>query len=1041
MKARILDNLSDLAKGKATPGLMQLLQSETGWDTNLLQEKAKEVLRSVLHGYSYFSVSTIDSFFQKIITSFARDMGIYGGFTIEFDQLQVTEEVLDRIFLDLEKDPQLMEWLVRFTESRIEDNKGWDVRYEVKNLAGELYFDRFHQYFGTLEDEILDKKKLTSLLNKLKKERAVYLKRLKSYGKEGLELIDRHGLTLEDLFRSYQGPGGLLLKMADGGDIGLNSYVIKAYESKDNWYTKKSEKKDRIRILLEESLYDLYKEAIDYYQRHIRMQNTYNQVLKLFYNLGLYSNLLKKLKEYRQEHQVVLISDLSRLLHLVIGENDAPYIYERVGNYYHHYLMDEFQDTSVFQWHNFKPLVMNALAMGKYNMLVGDVKQSIYRWRGGDWQLLHNKVEQDIGTENIRKEFLNKNWRSRIGIISFNNILFKELPQQMGQFFLDKLQGSGTSELSGPVMDFSSRFVEAYEDVVQEPPEIDSDKEGGIISLHFISTHKKDESKISWTEQVFPDLVETIQKIQDQGYALKDIAILVRTKEEGKRVADYLLGYKNHNPDDSYQYDVISAESLFLCSSPAVNVVISFMKLILDHENTLSRINLYYWLAVLNRIPEIEKPNKIFEDAIQNGQSSYLDPHIFRRRNYESFTGLPLLDLLETITMEFDLENFSYEQAYLTGLHNVLLDYCDRHNGDLHSFIEWWEADGKKQSIKPAEGQNAIQILTIHQSKGLQFEMVIIPFCSWNLDHNPNSQIIWCHSDQNLLADIPYYPVKYESALLESDFSIQYIEERSLTYMDNLNLLYVAFTRSISGIFVFAALPDSGKIKSIGDLLYAALTDLERKRSFPLEKISVPDSLGGDTLVYISGEIPKSDDSEQLTDAYLVTHYKKGGWFNKITIRKQPDFFTREEGIHHPLESIHYGILLHGILSRIIRKDQTSEVMDAEIKSGNIKAGELQRIMDLVQRLWDLPLVDDWFSGRWKVKTEVPVLPRSGQLSRMDRVMIDGDHVIVVDFKTGIYRNEDKEQVLEYKEILQHMGYKKVEGYLLYIEKAELVEI
>ncbi len=1042
MKARIMKNLHDLAKDGADPKLVKHLVEETGLNELLLKEKSRQVLRSILHGYSFFSVSTIDSFFQRVITSFAREMGIHGGFTIEFDRDRVTEEVIDQIFMDLEEDPQLMEWLLRFTESKIEDNKGWDVRYEVKNLAGELYFDRFHQYFDAFEKEIQDKTRLTSILKKVKQEISIFQKKLQTFGKEGLVLMDRYGLAVTDLTYASQGPGGLLVKMANRDDFNLNSHVLKAYEDQGNWYAKKSNRKEEILAILEAGLFDLYRNAIDFYKQNIRTQNTYLQVLKLFYNLGLYANLLGNLKDYRQENHVILISDLSHLLRIIIGGNDAPYIYEKVGNYYHHFLMDEFQDTSFFQWHNFLPLVKNAVASGKYNMLVGDVKQSIYRWRGGDWRLLHNQVKQDIGEAYIHTELLDVNWRSREKVISFNNFLFKVLPRRIGDYYLDGLNGDETVGFTDSIQSYSDRFADVYADVKQGLPSLDQVKQSGIVSIHFLSSDKKNEASPPWTEKVLRELVDTVEKIQDCGYALNDIAILVRTKDEGKKVADYLLGYKNLHPESLYQYDVMSSESLFLNSSPAVNAVINYMKLILDNHNTLARINLHYWMALLNQSPEIGEPNRIFKNAVEFNSSGEPDQQIFKIKLDDPFRSLPLVDLLEGIIRELQLENFRYEQAYLTGLQNVMSDYLTRYNGDLYSFIEWWETDGKKQSIKPAEGQNAIQILTIHQSKGLQFEMVIVPFCSWNLDHQPNAEIMWCQSNDSILREFPHYPVKYGSALLHTDFSVQYLNERSLAYLDNLNILYVAFTRAISGLFVFAERPlNEDKIKSIGDVVYQSMRDLIGEKDLFFEGIPRIDSWDEEGMIYTAGTLPDSGKKKTGTNQFILQTYEKGNWYHRISIRRQPDLFSQEEGDYHPDEHIHYGILLHDILSRIIRKDQVEEVIENAIRTGQIQAGQDERIREMLLNLWDNEVVSDWFSGRWKVKTEVPVLPKSGQLSRMDRVMIDGDRVIVVDYKTGILRPEHRKQVQEYKMILRQMGYRQVEGFLLYLGNGEMVAI
>ena len=1042
MKDRIMKNLGALARAEAHPSLVKLLYKETGWDEVQLQEKSGQVLKSILHGYSYFTVSTIDSFFQRIISSFSREMGIHGGFTIEFDLEHVTETVIDRLFTELENDPQLLDWLLRFTESRIEENKGWDVRYEIKSLAGELYFDRFHQYFNTFEKEILDKNRLTSLLKRLLQEKSGFQKKLIADGKEGLKWLDRFGIGVSDLLQGSRGPGGLLVKMASADDFNLNSFMMKAYEDPGNWYSKKSILKEQILAMLNAGLYELYCNAIDFYQENIRIQKTYRQVLKLFYNLGLYSNLLNNLKEYRQENNAILISDLSHLLRIIIGENDAPYIYEKVGNYYHHFLMDEFQDTSDFQWHNFQPLVKNAVAMGKYNMLVGDVKQSIYRWRGGDWQLLHNRVQKDIGDAYIRTELLNINWRSREKIIYFNNHIFQKLPERIGNYYMESLAADSNGEMDDTIRSLSHRFEDVYAGVDQDLPEIDEEKSGGLVTFHFLSGDKKNESTPPWTEKVLTEIIDAIEKIQDHGYSLKDIAVLVRTKDEGKKVADHLLGYKNLHPESSYQYDVMSSESLFLESSPAVNAVISFMKLILDKKDDLARINLHYWMAVLNHSPEVDEPNRIFQKAIENISQGNPDQYFISQDLHGAFHSLPLIDLIERIIRELKLEDFPFERAYLTGLQNVMLDYLSRYNSDLYSFMEWWKSDGKKQSIKPAEGQNAIQVMTIHQSKGLQFEMVIIPFCSWNLDHQPNTEVMWCWSTQEILREFPYYPVKYGSSLLDTEFSGQYLDERSKAYLDNLNILYVAFTRAISGLFVFAEKPpDEDKIRSIGDVVYQTVRDMADIKDLSFESIPKIDPWGEEGLVYVTDGWPVSGKGKKGVDKFSPQVYDKGNWYHKISIRRLPDLFSSEEGAYHPDERIHYGILLHDLLSRIIRKDEADGVIENGIRSGLLQAGQQEKIREMLSTLWGNEKVNDWFSGRWKVKTEVPVLPRSGQISRMDRVMIDQDRVIVVDYKTGIFRPEHKIQVREYKQILQQMGYKNVEGFLLYLGNGELVSI
>lgn len=1029
MKARIINNLHVLASGKAGTELTDLLVKETGWDQSMLQERAGQALKAILHGYGSFSVSTIDSFFQRVVSSFARDIEIQGGFTIEFDLDRVTEEILDGVFLDLEKDPRLLDWLVRFTESRIEDNKGWDVRNEVKKLARELFNDRFFHPGENLPV----REKLTGLLDEILKVRSMFENRLKKYGSEGLKMMEAFGVTIDDLYYSGTGPGGLLVKLAAGTPFNLNSHVMAAYENRERWLSANCRNKEGVMALLDGGLFALYREAIDYYNQEFVSQNTYKQVLGLFYNLGLLANLVDNLKKYRLEHGVILISDLSRLLRIIIGENDAPYIYEKVGNHFQHFLIDEFQDTSTIQWQNFRPLVKNSLALGNYNMLVGDIKQSIYRWRGGDWQLLHEQVEQDIGQTYIARDNLEINWRSRENIIRFNNFLFATIPGQLGEYFAGNHQSGVLHEIAQRL---SNRFSDVYQDAAQQFTGNNRKKDGGFISLRFLPPGNENDQKVKWQEKIFEPLIEVIHDIQDKGYSLRDIAVLVRTKNEGKKIAGFLLGYKNQHPESPYKYDVISSESLFLSSSPAINAVISFMKLILDEQDALARINLHYWLAVLNNDPRLQVPSEIFSGVVGNtGQENEFPEKGFA----ETWKSLPLIDMLERIARELRLDEFPFEKAYLTGLQNVILDYLTRNKSDLYSFLDWWKTDGAGQSIKPAEGQNAIQIMTIHQAKGLQFEMVIIPYCSWNIDHMPNSTVIWCPGADELLSGVPFYPIKYESALLQTGFSGEYLNEQSLAYMDNLNLLYVAFTRAVSGLYIFTEKPvKPRKITTVGDVVYHAM-DFGEKVGF--EPRTVEDKSSGEILICELGEIPAAGEQEKFTDQYIPGRYEKGEWRDKISIREQPDLFSPDDEDYHSGEKINYGILLHDLLSRIFLKDQSEEVIREGIRSGMIRKDQEKKIREMLKKLWENEQVVDWFSGKWEVRTEVPVLPKSGQLSRMDRVMIRNDQAIVVDYKTGWFRDEHKNQVLDYRRILRQMGYSKVEGYLLYLGSGKLIAV
>jgi ATP-dependent exoDNAse (exonuclease V) beta subunit len=1049
MKARIIKFLFDIANNEAEEELIEKLGGELEIDRYQLYDRARITLIRILHGYSYFSVSTIDSFFQRIINAFSRDLGIHGGYHLEFDIGHVQEEVIDSLFIDLDDDAALKKWLVQFAMSKIESNRSWDIRYDIRQLAGQLFFESFSTYYDAIGERIRDTRQLTDVLRNIRKERDRFKDKFEKLGRQGLDNIQEYGLELTDFSRGITGPAGLFYKLAGNQKVNVsNTYLNDALYSVDAWFTKKSKKQDTITKVLHDGLLDLFEKTFKLYKDDIIKDNTYHEAQKYYYNLGILSNLMKGLKKYREDNEVVLISDLSHLLRVVIGENDAPFIYEKVGSFYNHFLIDEFQDTSRFQWANFLPLVMNSLSAGMFNMVVGDVKQSIYRWRGGDWEILQNQVDTDVGQYHVDHEPLSKNWRSLENIVLFNNTLFQILPALLKEKFVGDINELYETGLQPMIMPYSNRFEDAYRDIRQDLPGSKTYKHKGLVEIKFLKTEAEETDGLDWRDKVLHEIVIRIKALQDQHYSLNDIAILVRTKEEGRKIANHLLDYKkNKETDPKYHFDVISSESLYLKASPAINVIINFIRLVINHNDLIATANFYYWVAVLkdndSKIDYGDVFRKISDpDAQIRLNTTYLAINDYL--NFEKYRSVPLIDLIEEISLLFHLSGHKEEGAYILGLQNVILEYLENNNNDLHSFIEWWSDEGENKSIKPSMTQDAINILTIHQSKGLQYKIVLIPFCSWDIDHSPNNDnIIWASSTLKVLDQIPYYPLRYSKKLGESFFSSDYFNEKSMAYMDNLNLLYVALTRAEEGLLVFSELPRKlDRDKTIGDILLKFFncghTGLGENNAF--EYSGLMSYWNAEAHVFIFGQSVEQSYRDRNESMYFLDDYTRGRWQNKIAIRKQADILSHE-GSEVPGVNINYGILLHDILSKIYRKEQTPAVLTAEEHSGNITAKERQELTIMLEDFWKIDIVNDWFTGDWEIKTEVPVLPDKGNLKRLDRVMIRENKAIVVDYKTGTKRHSDINQVKNYMGILREMGYGPVDGYILYLTNRELIEV
>ena len=1044
MKGRIISSLNDIACNHSRASdLKTSLCSILGINEVLLQERAGNTLRSILHGYNYFSVSTIDSFFQKVVSSFARELGIQGGYNLEFDMEKVVDAIVDQLFLDIDDNKTLLKWMIQFSESRIDENKSWDVRYEIKRLAGKIFSENVSHVIHGLEEISRDTDLLQRNLHDIQKEINRYDQHLTELGRRGEEALMDFGLQESDFLNgSRGGPGTLFSRLSDPNGFTPTKSQVNAYHDRDKFFAKSSEKKDLIIAALDNGLQDLYTSALDFYHTNLVRINTYREILRLFYHLGIFTHLLKNVRDYRKANDVILISDLAELLGEIIGENDTPFIYEKTGSFLQHFLIDEFQDTSERQWNNFKPLVQNAVAQNKVNLIVGDVKQSIYRWRGGNWRILQQKVTDDIGAAYCQVTPLDINWRSSKNIVHFNNMVFSVFPEYLSNLFRDSLSGN-SMPVSDQIMEtLTGRFQNAYADVIQKLPSRKHDKDEGFVRVEFLDDQPADDGVLKWQKQVPEKVFDTIIELQDRGAQAKDIAILVRSKYDGRKVANHLLERKRGLPPGSpYQLDIISSESLFLSGSPSINFVIHLMKIILNEQDEVAWTNVVFWQQYLQYGHLQDFESKLESLTKEGDRTDWVGLSSEKMIQYRT---LPVNDLLEVLIRDYELELLQGEKTFLTALRNAALDYGMDHNNDLFSFLEWWEEDGKTRSIKPSEEQNAIRIQTIHQSKGLEFKYVIIPYCSWELDHKANKEILWCRTEDKSLSQIPYYPVKYSKKLAETYFASQYCDEMSMAFLDSLNLLYVAQTRAESGLFIFApSLKPKGSVNNVGLALHqlcCLLIENGLDSPDPENCLTLRHHWDGSSNTIEIGHLDNIEKPDVSPENYLPGELDRSDWRKRITIRQQADILLKDDTVR-PFEKVNYGILIHEILSKIIYRQDADNILKREMMAGNLTEEHVEEVKQFLENIWKSEEIADWFSDRWTIKTEVPVLPESGQLSRLDRVMISGNMVVLVDYKTGQPKSRDHDQVVVYMDILRHMGYLETEGYLLYIPGGQLVKV
>lgn len=1000
MRERIIAFLVSLSNGKDS--ISDIIREETGLKAPELKIKAQASLSAILHGYSFFSITTIDTFFHKIIRTFTREMGLQGNFSIEMDLNKVLEEVVDTMLEEVHQNDTLKDWLVDFSRERLLEGKNWEFRTEIKKLAYELFKEEYKVISRNSNQDPTDQNKIKDFVTSLNNIIHSFQKTLQAQAKKALSSIDSKGLSIPELVYGKAGPASFFLKTSNGDFSPPGKRTLEAVGNPEKWSSKSSSNKERIVGIATESLNPIASEMISFYEAQKTDYNSAIELKKYIYTYGILTNIRDKINLYREENDVMLISDFSSFLNDIINGSDAPYIYEKVGTRIKHYLIDEFQDTSQIQWNNFFPLIEDSLASGQQNLIVGDVKQSIYRWRGGDFNLLLNEVNQSMGDHNVNEFNLNTNYRSLPTIINFNNELFSNASVW--------LKNNIDLEKSHPMLE---SITKAFEDVSQKT--IHAGK-AGQVEIIFQDT----ENTALYNHAASNAVIEKIEQLQDQGYALRDIAILVRSHDEAKTIVKALLEKKRNKTDIvKYSYDVVSSESMFLTSSPVVRFLISVLTFLDDQGNkvALKEIVHQYHRDILQ---DDMDSNSIFMET-QEGQ---VLPESFWKYK-EVLIRLPFYELIETLVRIFELKRLEQEYAFLVGFQDCVLNFAKDGGTSIGDFMLWWRETGIKKTINMPDSLDAIKVLTIHKSKGLQFKSVIIPFCNWNFDHNATlDTILWANTEKIKGFNIfDHLPVKYSKRLEDTHLSERYQSEKILAHIDNLNVLYVALTRAEEQLFLVCKKNESKSLRSVADLIFKFVN------TPTLEWTKDGNSYSIGTGKKVTRAENKNDNSILLSD--LVSY----PWRNRVATKTTHSNYVGI--VDHDGSKRHFGILVHELLSKVKVFDDLSNALK-EIETMNISDFAKQSAATSIRKIMRIDALKTWFSEEYIVKAEAPILTKGSASKRPDRVMIKGKDAVILDYKTGSPNSQDNEQILNYQKLLQQMGYTHVEAYLLYINEAKL---
>ena len=1027
MKSRIVDELYKLASGNKSD-YVDLLKSVYLLSEEQIRKQAGKILIDILHDYSAFNISTIDRFFQQTMRAFTREIGLQGGYGIEMDQDLVLTTAIDDLLAGLEKPEhkELLGWLLRFAEDKIENGGEWNLRKDIMSLSREIFKESYKAFSEEVEKDIEDKNVLEAYKNDLYGIIRSVEKSARDLGERGLAVLEKYVLKPSDFKGGSRSPLNILEKLAQGEMKEPTATFIGLADNLDGCFTKTTPLGTRqiIGCAFEDGLNDCLKGIISLFA-NLTAYNTAREIVRYYYTLGILTDVSRQIAIYREEKNVMLIADTTELLNKVIGGSDAPFIYEKTGTHVDYYMIDEFQDTSGMQWNNFRPLIEESLAHNRDNLIVGDVKQSIYRFRNSDWKLLDQQVQKDFSAEVVREETLKDNWRSCRHIVEFNNALFTVIPAVLQEVYNETLSSSSLSEKQRAA--YFTKIMSAYDKSYQQVPPPFREKDGHV-KVEFLSG---DEDK-DWKTEALERLPGLLEQLQENGYALKDIAILVRTNQEGALVADTLLAYKEEHPSERYHYDIISDDALFVSGSTTVRFLVALLRYLKSPEDKTSEQIAQYSYQVL--VGHFGKEDSDFPSEVKNALLQ-----LSRQSLYEITEGL--------YRLFFDKfpEN---EQVFVQAFLDMVSEYTQKESADLERFLKWWDESGYRKTIATPDGQNAVRILTVHKSKGLGFKVVIIPFGDWEIDHKPTKPVIlWCHPQEKPFDRLHLVPVRYGQSLGNTIFAEDYFRERLHAFIDNLNTLYVAFTRSKEELLVFAPRPkkikeETGeieKITTLSDALWAGLHTSAEGMCKGEKLISLPDMFDVVSGVFELGNwwhpVEKKEEKgvQELPMARL----------NSVSPDERLQLRLHGKGFFFDNARRKHGTLMHEVLSRIRTSKDIVASVETYRLSGIINKDEASALVVRLEELLNKADVASWYDGNARVLNEVDILFGKGLSKRPDRVMITGGKVIVVDYKFGEHADKRyHNQVKNYLRLIRQMGYKEVEGYLWYVElnKIETVE-
>ena len=980
MKTRIIEYLSLLEKDDAS---VADLKQEIINDINEIYKKdvsntivknANIALQLILHDYSHFNISTIDSFFQSIIRSYAKELDLPIGLEVELDTQRVLEHAVQAMLKEYvsEKDA-FSKWIEEYLFDLIEDDKSWKIEKNIVKLSKEL-FKEDYRLLATENPKPFNIEAYKTTLNELRKITKQYKQSLTTLTEKLEQKLQQEQIDLSLFFQGNKSVQSFInsTKLYTPSP---NSYLLKMLNG-EPLFSKTTAKDEQLAAQLTTAwnayIQPYISEVLNIKEQQEKVFFSAEIVLKNIYTLALMEYINQKIIEYKAEKNLILISDTNQIISVIAAHEEVSFIFEKSATYLKYILIDEFQDTSALQWQGMLPLLLELL-QGERNivMIVGDPKQSIYRWRGGKMELMTTDIHSDfVNFNEYKKEVvLDSNYRSAKEIITFNNAFFTTI--------------QSTISLENKLFDA----------VLADVQQKNSKETVGFVQCKWLEKSKEEDVH----------LVETLQIIQSLSATKKygEITILTRNNKHGAAVANYLK---------EQQIPVVSAESLLLYTQLPIRLLVAALEYVIYSEENFYVVKLNYLLALFN---QQENPEKYLSTTSNEYYFENKIPEL-NRANTSKLKAIAINELTAVLIQYLKLDVVLDD--YILRFQDIVYKYVQQHSNSIFDFLEYWQEQKERISIIPPDGIDAVKIYTIHKSKGLQFPIVIMPYANWSMKPKPDSTI-WIHNETPPFKNLDFFPVEMTQKMESSLFEEEYKEELELNYIDNINLLYVAFTRAEEQLYII-----SNKEKESKN------NDIPQNVSKLLKSVLLNMNLENAIL---------EEDLFQYGNANTITEKSKK--ITQIEFLQKPAYKNFKDTLaltsnKHYNEAQEKGTILHEILAKINSTTSiTKAIASTTIDADGYYLQATQRVLQFMEQ-------QQWTNDKWQFLQERAIW-YNGELSRPDKVLLNDEQCIIIDYKTGNKEKAHTAQLQYYKEAYANLFTQKISAYLLYTDSLTLIEI